>query len=167
MARAISFLVLASVGALLFACFRHYNASYAPRLRPGEGWIHLQPRFYDEAFGEFAGVFRDHVQCSWMPGPEASVLTKTDPPFTRSTVKAFREEFGRMVKENFPGSSITDCRTVKTDEAVWYRHTWEPNMLVLWDNRVVLHRATGGYEGHERLLHRTTIGYNPDVREGV
>ncbi|RED15553.1 TauD/TfdA dioxygenase family protein [Parasphingopyxis lamellibrachiae] len=43
------------------------------------------------------------------------------------------------------------------DEFV-YRHNWEPNMLVMWDNRSVLHRATGGYEGHDRILHRTTIG---------
>ncbi len=41
-----------------------------------------------------------------------------------------------------------------------YRHRWEPDMLVMWDNRCVLHMATGGYEGHERLLHRTTIGFN-------
>lgn len=39
-----------------------------------------------------------------------------------------------------------------------YSHKWEPNMLVMWDNRSVLHRASGGYEGHDRLLHRTTIG---------
>jgi taurine dioxygenase len=45
-----------------------------------------------------------------------------------------------------------------------YVHRWEPDMLVMWDNRCVLHRATGGYDGHERLLHRTTIGYNPAVR---
>lgn len=44
-----------------------------------------------------------------------------------------------------------------------YRHRWEPDMLVMWDNRCVLHRATGGYEGHDRLLHRTTIGYNATV----
>lgn len=43
------------------------------------------------------------------------------------------------------------------DEFV-YRHRWEERMLVMWDNRSVLHRATGGYEGHARLLHRTTIG---------
>ena len=42
------------------------------------------------------------------------------------------------------------------DEFV-YKHRWEQGMLVLWDNRSVLHRATGGYEGHSRLLHRTTI----------
>jgi taurine dioxygenase len=38
-----------------------------------------------------------------------------------------------------------------------YRHQWEPGMLIMWDNRSVLHRATGGYEGHRRELHRTTI----------
>ena len=49
----------------------------------------------------------------------------------------------------------------QTREELQYRHRWEPNMLVMWDNRSVLHRATGGYEGHERLLHRTTIGAAP------
>ena len=42
------------------------------------------------------------------------------------------------------------------DEFV-YRHVWEPDMLILWDNRSLLHRATGGYDGHRRELHRTTI----------
>ncbi|MFZ9040369.1 MAG: TauD/TfdA dioxygenase family protein [Ilumatobacteraceae bacterium] len=46
----------------------------------------------------------------------------------------------------------------QTREEFVYRHRWEPDMLVMWDNRSVLHRATGGYDGHERLLHRTTIG---------
>lgn len=38
-----------------------------------------------------------------------------------------------------------------------YRHRWQPGMLVLWDNRRLVHAATGGYEGHLRLLHRITI----------
>ena len=42
------------------------------------------------------------------------------------------------------------------DEFV-YRHVWEPDMLIMWDNRSVLHRATGGYQGYRRELHRTTI----------
>jgi len=42
------------------------------------------------------------------------------------------------------------------DEFV-YRHRWEPDMLVMWDNRSLLHKATGGYEGYRRELHRTTI----------
>ena len=38
-----------------------------------------------------------------------------------------------------------------------YRHHWSAGMLTLWDNRCVLHAATGGYEGFDRLLHRITI----------
>lgn len=38
-----------------------------------------------------------------------------------------------------------------------YRHRWSPRMLVLWDNRCVIHAATGGYDGHRRLLHRITV----------
>lgn len=43
-------------------------------------------------------------------------------------------------------------------EEFLYRHEWAPDMVVMWDNRSVLHAATGGYEGHTRRLHRTTIG---------
>jgi taurine dioxygenase len=46
----------------------------------------------------------------------------------------------------------------QTQDRFVYRHRWRPGMLVMWDNRAVLHRATGGYDGHDRLLHRTTIG---------
>ncbi len=46
----------------------------------------------------------------------------------------------------------------QTRDEVVYRHVWAPNMVVIWDNRSVLHAATGGYEGHARKLHRTTIG---------
>ncbi len=42
------------------------------------------------------------------------------------------------------------------DEFV-YRHRWSQGMLLLWDNRCVVHAATGGYQGHARLLHRITV----------
>jgi alpha-ketoglutarate-dependent taurine dioxygenase len=38
-----------------------------------------------------------------------------------------------------------------------YRHKWSQNMLVMWDNRSVIHAATGGYDGQRRLLHRITV----------
>ncbi len=41
-----------------------------------------------------------------------------------------------------------------------YRHRWQPDMLALWDNRSVQHCAQGGYDGHRRLLHRTTVAGN-------
>lgn len=39
-----------------------------------------------------------------------------------------------------------------------HRLQWREKTLVMWDNRSVLHKATGGYEGYARILHRTTIG---------
>ncbi len=38
-----------------------------------------------------------------------------------------------------------------------YRHKWSPDTLLIWDNRRMLHFAEGGYDGHLRLLHRTTV----------
>ena len=38
-----------------------------------------------------------------------------------------------------------------------YRHKWSQGMLLMWDNRSVIHAATGGYEGYRRLLHRITV----------
>jgi taurine dioxygenase len=46
-------------------------------------------------------------------------------------------------------------------EAHVLRHRWEAGMVVLWDNRCLLHAATGGYEGHRRELHRLTIAERP------
>ncbi len=52
---------------------------------------------------------------------------------------------------------LLELRAWQANEAFIYRHQWENNMLVMWDNRSVLHRATGGYEGYRRELHRITI----------
>lgn len=38
-----------------------------------------------------------------------------------------------------------------------YRHSWSEGMLTMWDNRSVIHAATGGYQGHRRLLQRITL----------
>jgi taurine dioxygenase len=53
----------------------------------------------------------------------------------------------------------------QSQERFQYRHRWQPHMLVMWDNRCLLHAATGGYAGHHRLLHRTTIAaFEPEAR---
>jgi len=45
----------------------------------------------------------------------------------------------------------------QSQSAFIYSHRWQADMLVMWDNRSLLHAATGGYDGYDRLLHRTTI----------
>lgn len=45
----------------------------------------------------------------------------------------------------------------QAQERFVYRHRWSAGMLTLWDNRCVVHAATGGFQGHRRLLHRITV----------
>ena len=52
---------------------------------------------------------------------------------------------------------LMELQAWQGDERFVFAQKWEPGMLVMWDNRSVLHRATGGYEGYRRELHRTTI----------
>lgn len=52
-----------------------------------------------------------------------------------------------------------------TRPEVVHRHRWAAGTVVLWDNRCLLHAATGGYEGHRRELHRLTIAERPSSTE--
>ncbi|MEM6709575.1 MAG: TauD/TfdA family dioxygenase [Pseudomonadota bacterium] len=58
-------------------------------------------------------------------------------------------------------SLMLEVHNWQTQEEFQYEHCWEPGMVVLWDNRCLLHRANGGFEGHDRLLHRTTVADDP------
>jgi taurine dioxygenase len=50
-----------------------------------------------------------------------------------------------------------------TQDEFVYRHVWSANMLTMWDNRCALHNATGGYDGHQRVMHRTTVAGDAPV----
>jgi taurine dioxygenase len=44
-----------------------------------------------------------------------------------------------------------------TQPAFTCRLRWEPDMLVLWDNRLCVHQAFNDYEGFRREMYRTTL----------
>ncbi len=69
---------------------------------------------------------------------------------------AYIQGFVGMEKED-ADELLLELYAHQSNEEFVYRHKWEKDMLVLWDNRSVLHSATGGYDGYARLLHRTTI----------
>ncbi len=44
-----------------------------------------------------------------------------------------------------------------TQPAFTCRLRWQPDMLVLWDNRLCVHQAYNDYQGYRRELYRTTV----------
>jgi len=53
---------------------------------------------------------------------------------------------------------IDELMAFATAERFVYSHVWQPNDLILWDNRAVIHRATPFESATEkRLMVRTTI----------
>lgn len=56
---------------------------------------------------------------------------------------------------------LLELHAWQTREAFQYTHQWQENMFVVWDNRSVLHRAYGGYDGYDRVLHRITVAGDP------
>ena len=52
---------------------------------------------------------------------------------------------------------LTKLFTLALQAGFIYAHKWSANMLIMWDNRSVQHCAQGGYDGHRRVMHRTTV----------
>ncbi len=100
---------------------------------------------------------------------EAALATQTHPlvpAHPETGRRGFYSTLGYIV--GIAGMTDDEALALLMPLAAWqgqdsfvYRHRWEPNMLVMWDNRSVLHKATGGYEGYRRELHRTTIASYP------
>ena len=91
-------------------------------------------------------------------------LIRTHPETGAETLYSTLGYIIDLVDTAEPLELLVELSEWQTRDEFVYRHQWESDMLVMWDNRCVLHKATGGYEGHERLLHRTTIGFNAAVR---
>ncbi|WOR16155.1 TauD/TfdA family dioxygenase [Hyphomonas sp. FCG-A18] len=98
--------------------------------------------------------------------PSEKAREKREHPFVRThretgekalySSPAYIQGFAGLPKEE-SDALMAEFYGYQTDEALIYSHKWQKDMLVMWDNRSLLHAATGGYDGHDRLLHRTTI----------
>jgi taurine dioxygenase len=62
---------------------------------------------------------------------------------------------GLTPAENFTLLKFLYDHMVKEERVL--RHHWQKDMIVLWDNRSTMHFADGGYDGHLRVMHRTTL----------
>lgn len=154
-------------GDTLFACqiaaWDALPAATRDALR-GRMGVHSARRGYarDGRYGE-----RDHAQ-----GRSMAIRFGDDALATRlHPIARTHPETGRTALFVSPGYTIgidgMDAREAddvlrmlfehQIRDAFQHRQRWTPGMLLLWDNRRLVHAATGGYEGHRRLLHRVTI----------
>ena len=62
---------------------------------------------------------------------------------------------GMTEDESAPLIGFLSERSVRPEFII--RVAWRPNMLTIWDNRVVQHLAVNDYDGHRRELHRTSV----------
>ena len=98
--------------------------------------------------------------------PNEKAREKTEHPFVRTHHETGRKALYSSISyiQGFAGlekeesdALLLEFYAYQTAEEITYSHSWSANMLVMWDNRALLHAATGGFDGHDRLLHRTTI----------
>jgi taurine dioxygenase len=81
-------------------------------------------------------------------------------PFTNEKVLFVAPQYLSSIPnltEEESKSLITTLTAHATDEKFLLKLKWKPNMIVIWDNRLVLHKATGGHNDYERTLHRVVI----------
>jgi len=96
--------------------------------------------------------------------PEAE-NTETHPIVRRHPVSARRSLFlNHVYTIGIEGMRADESRALleflfkhMTRPEFVHRHRWHPDTLVVWDNRCVVHYADGGYEGHSRLMYRSTV----------
>lgn len=98
--------------------------------------------------------------------PSEKALETREHPFVRThretgqkalySSPSYIQGFAGLPKEE-SDALMMQFYAYQTAEELVYSHPWEKDMLVMWDNRSLLHAASGGYDGYDRLLHRTTI----------
>jgi len=144
-----------------YAAWEALSPAMKARLHHAQG-VHSARRGYarDGMYGE-----RDKGRSMAIKFDDSALATQTHP------IARVHPETGRIALYVSPGYTIGIegmaeaeaqpllmelFRHQVRDDFV-YRHRWQPGMLLMWDNRCVIHAATGGYDGHARLLHRITL----------
>ena len=72
-----------------------------------------------------------------------------NPQFTRN-IKGMEEEESTAIL------NLLYAKTLRHE--YHYRHQWQPNMLVFWDNQTVQHSALHDYYPQRRMMERVTVG---------
>ena len=102
-------------------------------------------------------VFNRKEKSDWPPVRQALIrVHPTTGRMSLYTGSHCSHIIGRPLDEG--RALITQLRDWTTQPRFTYRHTWQVNDLVMWDNRMVLHRGLPYDSGrYRRVMHRTTV----------
>lgn len=92
------------------------------------------------------------------PNPVHPVVTEH--PVTKRKVLFVNPQFTIKIKDMDPDESDTILRLLFRkvyQHEYQYRHHWETNMVVSWDNRLVQHSALHDYYPNRRKMERVTV----------
>lgn len=103
-------------------------------------------------------VKRTPEEIAAYPGDAEHPLIRTNPDTGRKSiyVNTVRSERILDLPDEESGALLDELYAKIGQEEFQYRHKWQPGDIVLWDNRSVLHKANGDYEG-KRFLYRIMI----------
>ena len=145
-----------------YAAYEALSEAMKSRIAPLQG-IHSARRSYSPGgvYGE-----RDKGRSMAIRYSERAMATQLHPVVRRHLETGRQALFVNMgytigidgLSEADSTALLTELFAHQTQPEFVYRHRWSPGLLTLWDNRCLLHTATGGYQGHQRLLWRITIG---------
>ncbi len=91
--------------------------------------------------------------------PAVHPVVRTHPETARKALFVSEHFTTRIVglPEDESRDLLAQLFAASVKPAFVYRHRWQPHDLVFWDNRSVLHLATGTPDTERRKLYRTTI----------
>ena len=89
------------------------------------------------------------------PGDVTHPLVRTNPDTGRRSiyVNTVRTECILNMDREKSDELLDKIYAHLDQEKFQYRHKWKPGDIIIWDNRSVLHKANGDYEG-KRFLYR-------------
>ena len=91
--------------------------------------------------------------------PVAHPIVRTHPENGRKALFVSEHFTTRIVglPEGESDALLAQLFAHSTEASLVYRHRWQPHDMVFWDNRSVMHLATGCPPKQRRTLYRTTI----------
>ena len=100
--------------------------------------------------------FTDEERRALPPVPQ--MLVRTIPQTGRKSLYV-ASHAGRIfgMPDDEGRALIDELVAFATQRRFVYTHRWRARDLVMWDNRCTMHFAEGGYDGHLRVMHRTTV----------